>query len=57
MFKNPLARDVAVVLAIKTVIVVAAALFVFGPRQRPVIDAAAVNALFAASPASQESAP
>jgi hypothetical protein len=57
MFKNPLARDVAVVLAIKTAIVLAAALFVFGPRQRPVVDAAAVEALFASSPASQESAP
>ena len=47
MFKHPLARDVAVVIAIKTVIVVAAALFVFGPAQRPVIDRAAVETLFA----------
>jgi hypothetical protein len=44
MLKNPLARDVTVVLIVKTAIVIAAALFVFGPGQRPVIDAAAVDA-------------
>jgi hypothetical protein len=49
MFKNPLARDVTVVLAIKTMIVIAAALFVFGPSQRPVIDAAAVDARLTAN--------
>ncbi|HVY20649.1 MAG TPA: hypothetical protein VHA70_11320 [Bauldia sp.] len=43
MFRNPLARDVTVVLVLKTVIVIAAALFVFGPSQRPYIDAAAVD--------------
>jgi hypothetical protein len=44
MFNSPLARDVTVVLVVKTIIVIAAALFVFGPSQRPVIDAAAVDA-------------
>jgi hypothetical protein len=43
MFKNALARDVTVVLVLKTAIVIAAALFVFGPSQRPRIDAAAVD--------------
>jgi hypothetical protein len=54
MFKNPLARDVTVVLVVKTVIVIAAALFVFGPSQRPVVDAAAVDARLTAS---QDTAP
>lgn len=44
MLKNPLARDVTVVLVVKTMIVIAAALFVFGPSQRPAVDAAAVDA-------------
>ena len=47
MLKHPLARDVAVVVAIKTVIVIAAAFLVFGPHQRPAVDAAAVSALLA----------
>lgn len=50
MFKNPLARDVAVVLAIKFAIVIAAGLFVFGPSQRPMVDASAVAKVLA-SPA------
>jgi hypothetical protein len=45
MLSHPLAREVAIVVAIKTAIVIAAALFVFGPKQRPVVDAAAVEAL------------
>ncbi len=57
MFRNPLARDVTVVLVIKTVIVIAAALFVFGPSQRPAIDAAAVDALISSPQAMQESRP
>jgi hypothetical protein len=57
MFKNPLTRDVAVVVAIKTAIVIAAALFVFGPRQRPVVDAAAVANLLASPSAVQEPRP
>ena len=39
MLKHPLAREVAVIVAIKTVLLVAAGLFVFGPGQRPAIDA------------------
>jgi len=57
MFKNSLTRDVAVVVAIKTLIVIAAALFVFGPRQRPVVDAAAVANLLASPSAIQEPRP
>jgi hypothetical protein len=59
MFKNPLARDVAVVLAVKTAIVLAAAFFVFGPAQRPAIDAGAVQRLIASPTvsSSQESRP
>lgn len=48
MLKNPLARDVAIVVVIKTIIVIAAAIFVFGPASRPVIDGAAVEALISA---------
>jgi hypothetical protein len=51
MVRHPLAREVAIVVAIKTAIVIAAAIFVFGPKQRPVIDAAAVEALIALPPA------
>ena len=50
MFRQPLARDVAAVVAIKTLIVIAAALFVFGPAERPHVDAAAVEALIAPPP-------
>jgi hypothetical protein len=57
MFRNPLTRDVTVVLVIKTLIVIAAALFVFGPGQRPHVDAAAIQALFASSPANGEGTP
>jgi hypothetical protein len=41
---NPLARDVAAVFVVKAAIVIAAALFVFGPAARPAVDAAAVKA-------------
>jgi hypothetical protein len=51
MLRHPLAREVAIVVAVKTAIVIAAAIFVFGPKQRPVIDAAAVEALIAPPPA------
>ena len=43
MLKNRLAREVAVVVAVKTVIVILAAFFVFGARHRPSIDADAVE--------------
>ncbi len=57
MFRNPLTRDVAIVLVIKTMIVIAAAVFIFGPGQRPTVDAAAVQALFDSSPAKGEGTP
>jgi hypothetical protein len=38
MFQHPLAREVAVVVAVKTMVVLAAGLLLFGPRQRPGID-------------------
>jgi hypothetical protein len=43
MFRHPLARDVALIVAIKFALIVAAAVFVFGPRQRPAIDAQATQ--------------
>lgn len=39
MLKHPLAREVAIIFAIKTALVIAAGLLVFGPKQRPAIDA------------------
>lgn len=51
MLKHPLAREVAVVVAIKTALVVAAALFVFGPKQRPVVDPDSVRMLLLVEPA------
>ncbi|WOJ91336.1 hypothetical protein RZS28_08810 [Methylocapsa polymorpha] len=44
MSKNMLAREVAVVVSVKLAIIIAAAFFVFGPGQRPRIDAASVQA-------------
>jgi hypothetical protein len=38
MFASNIARSVAVVLVIKAVIITLAAIFVFGPSQRPRID-------------------
>lgn len=43
MTSHRLRRDIAVILAIKLLIVVTAALLVFGPRQRPQIDIATVD--------------
>ncbi len=40
---HPVTRDVVVVVAVKLAIVIAAALFVFGPAQRPRIDVGAVR--------------
>ena len=42
MLKHSLTRDVALVTAAKLIMVVATAVFVFGPGQRPKIDANAV---------------
>lgn len=42
MPKHSLTRDVTIVIAVKLAVVIAAALFVFGPSQRPKLDAGAV---------------
>ena len=44
MPKHPLAKDIAIVVVAKMTLVIAAALFVFGPSQRPKIDATSVEA-------------
>jgi regulator of protease activity HflC (stomatin/prohibitin superfamily) len=40
MFRHPLAREVAIIVLVKTLIVLAAGLFVFGPAQRLRVDEA-----------------
>ncbi len=49
MFKHRLTREVAFVVAVKTAIVILAAFFVFGAKQRPQIDASAVEHLLTTS--------
>jgi hypothetical protein len=44
MFKHALFREVAVIVGVKTVIVIAAAFLIFGPRQRPQVDTQSVEA-------------
>jgi len=39
----PLAREAAFAVAVKLMVILAAAFFVFGPGQRPKIDAASVR--------------
>jgi uncharacterized protein HemX len=39
MLKHPLAREVAIIFAIKAALIIAAGVFLFGPAQRPAIDA------------------
>jgi Sec-independent protein translocase protein TatA len=39
----PLSKDLVLVIAVKLAIVIAAALFVFGPRQLPRIDAGSIE--------------
>jgi hypothetical protein len=43
MTMHKLRRDIIVILSLKVLIVLMAALFVFGPRQRPLIDSNAVD--------------
>jgi hypothetical protein len=43
MLKHWLARDIALVVTLKVVIIVAASLFVFSAKQLPVVDARAVQ--------------
>ncbi len=38
MIKQQLKRDIAVIVSVKVLIVIAVALFVFGPKQRPHVD-------------------
>jgi hypothetical protein len=50
MWTHPLARDVLIAVAVKVTLVVAAALFVFGPSQQPKIDASGVEAQLMGAP-------
>ncbi|CAM5767130.1 hypothetical protein LMIY3S_02058 [Labrys miyagiensis] len=43
MLKHSITRDVVIVIAIKVVVVIAAGVFVFGPSQRPRMDATSVE--------------
>ena len=43
MPSHPLSKDLVLVIAFKLAIVIAAALFVFGPRQLPKIDAGSIE--------------
>jgi len=52
MLRHWLARDVTVVVTVKIAIVLTAALFVFGPAQRPRIDATRVETRILGEPAS-----
>jgi hypothetical protein len=54
MPQHPLVPEITFVLAIKLIVILAAALFVFSPRQRPRIDAVSMREhLIGASPPSQ----
>jgi hypothetical protein len=43
MPSHPLSKDLILVIAVKLVVVIAAALFVFSPRQLPKIDAGSIE--------------
>jgi hypothetical protein len=43
MPSHPLSKDLVLVIAVKLAVVIAAALFVFGPRQLPRIDAGSIE--------------
>jgi hypothetical protein len=43
MPSHPLSKDLVLVIVVKLAIVIAAALFVFGPRQLPRIDAGSIE--------------
>ncbi len=51
MFKHWLARDIALVIAVKVVVIMAASFFVFGAKQRPVIDEHVMQERLLAQPA------
>jgi hypothetical protein len=42
MQRNALARDILIVVAVKFALAIAAAMFLFGPHQRPRIDASGI---------------
>jgi hypothetical protein len=42
MPKQSLARDVVIVIAVKVTLIIAAATFLFGPHQRPRVDAGSI---------------
>ena len=43
MSSHPLSKDLILAMTVKLAIVIAAALFVFGPRQLPKIDAGSIE--------------
>ncbi len=43
MVRQQLRRDITVIVSVKILIVIAVALFVFGPKQRPHVDDGAVR--------------
>lgn len=43
VFRRPLARELSLVLTVKLVLIVMAALFLFGPSTRPHIDANSIS--------------
>jgi hypothetical protein len=43
MPKDSLAREVTVAVVVKLAVVIGAAFFIFGPKQRPVVDASSVQ--------------
>jgi hypothetical protein len=52
MSHHPLVPEVSFALAIKLIVILAAALFVFSPRQRPRIDAARMQERLIGAPMS-----
>jgi hypothetical protein len=51
---HPLVPEITFALAIKLIIILAAALFVFSPRQRPRIDAASMQEHLIGAPAASQ---
>jgi hypothetical protein len=51
MFRNRLAREVTVVVAVKTAVIIAAALFIYGASTRSPVGTAAVEQRLMAMPA------
>jgi hypothetical protein len=51
MPEHGLARDVVLVVVIKLIVVIAVSLWVFGPKQRPKIDAQTIETRLLGAPA------